>query len=63
MCTTAGFVDKDLFVTSSQVIKSHVVESQRTLVLLWLSFTEKQRTINHMITFNDSTSKFYKCWQ
>ena len=39
-----------LFATSSRKIKSHVVESQITL-LVWpcLSLTEKQRTINHMI--------------
>ena len=51
-----------LFATSSRKIKSHVVESQITL-LVWpcLSLTEKQRTINHMIIFNDSISKFYQC--
>ena len=39
-----------LFATSGQKIKSHVVESQITL-LVWacLSLTEKQCTINHMI--------------
>ena len=47
-----------LFATSSRKIKSHVVESQITL-LVWpcLSLTEKQRTINHMIIFNDSISE------
>ena len=51
-----------LFATSSQKIKSHVVESQITL-LVWpcLSLTEKQRTVNHMIIFNDSVSKFDQC--
>ena len=51
-----------LFATSSQKIKSHVVESQITL-LVWpsLSLTEKQSTINHMIIFSDSISKFYQC--
>ena len=38
------------------------MESQITL-LVWpcLSLTEKQWTINHMIIFNDSISKFYQC--
>ena len=51
-----------LFATSTQRIKIHVVESQITL-LVWpyLSLTEKYRTINHMIIFNDSISKFYQC--
>ena len=51
-----------LFATSSQKIKSHVVESQTTL-LVWpcLSLTEKQRTFNHKIIFNDSISKFPQC--
>ena len=40
-----------LFATSSQKIKYHVAESQ-------ISLTEKRRTINHMIIFNDSISKF-----
>ena len=60
----AGFVvNKDfLFATSNWKIKSHVVESQITL-LVWpcLSLTEKQHTINHMIIFNDLISKFYQC--
>ena len=32
-------------------------------LLAWpcLSLTEKQWTINHMVIFNDSISKFYKC--
>ena len=48
------------FPTSSRKIKSHVVESQITL-LVWpcLSLTEKQGTFNHMIIFNVSISKFY----
>ena len=59
----AGFVNKGfLFATSSQKIKSHVVESQITsLVSPCLSLTEKQRTVNHMIIFNDSVSKFDQC--
>ena len=43
--------------------KSHVVESQITLVVclvMFKSLTEKHRTINHMIIFNDSISKFYQ---
>ena len=38
------------------------MESQITL-LVWpyLSLTEKQRAINHMMVFNDSVSKFYQC--
>ena len=60
----AGFVVNKgfLFATSSRKIKSHVVESQITL-LVWpcLSLTEKQRTVNHMIILNDSISKFYQC--
>ena len=49
----AGFVDKGfLLATSNQKIKDHVVECQITsLVWPWLSLTEKQRTINHMIIF------------
>ena len=48
-----------LFATSSRKIKSHVVESQITLpVRPCFSLTEKQRTINHMIIFNYSISKF-----
>ena len=51
-----------LFATSRRKIESHVVECQITL-LVWpcLSLPEKQRTINHMIIFNDSISKFYQC--
>ena len=50
-----------LVVTSSQKIKSHVAESQITS-LVWpcLSLTEKQNTVNRMIIFNDSVSKFYQ---
>ena len=61
--TKAGFVNKGfLFATSSIRIKSHVVESQITL-LVWpcLAVTEKQRTINHMTIFNNSIGKFYQC--
>ena len=38
------------------------MESQITL-LVWpcLSLSEKQCTINYMIIFNDSVSKFYQC--
>ena len=66
ICAMAGFMDKGfLLATSSQKIKSHVVECQITsLVWPWLSLTEKQRTINHkIIFFNDSVSKFYQCYQ
>ena len=51
-----------LFATFSRKTKSQVVESRITL-LVWscLSLVEKQRTINHMIFFNDSISKFYQC--
>ena len=28
---------------------------------MFKSLTEKHRTINHMIIFNDSISKFYQC--
>ena len=46
-----------LFATASRKIESQVVESQITsLVWPWLSLTEKQRTVNHMIIFNDSIS-------
>ena len=43
-------------------IKSHVVESQITL-LVWpfLLITEKQHRMNHMIIFNDLISKLYQC--
>ena len=47
------------FPTSSQKIKTHVVESQITL-LVWPCL-KKQRTFNHMIIFNVSISKFYQC--
>ena len=60
ICTMAGFVDKGfLLATSSRKVKSYVVENQITS-LVWprLSLTEKQRTINHMIIFNDLVSKF-----
>ena len=51
-----------LFATSSRNVKSHVVESQITLLVRpCLSLIVKQRTINHMIIFNDSISKFYHC--
>ena len=65
ICAMAVFVDKGfLLATSNRKVKSHVVESQITsLVWPWLSLTEKQRTINHMIIFNDSISKFYQCCQ
>ena len=50
-----------LFATSTEKIKSHVVESQIAL-LVWpyLSLTEKQHTDNRMIIFNDSISMFYQ---
>ena len=55
-------MNKDfLFATSSQNIKSHVVECQITsLVWPYLSLTEKHPTVNHMIIFNDLFSKFYQ---
>ena len=48
-----------LFATSGQKIKSHVVESQITL-LVWacLSLTEKQCTINHMIILMIQSVRF-----
>ena len=48
-----------LFATSSRKIKSHVVESQITL-LVWscLSLTEKQRTVNHMIILMTQSVSF-----
>ena len=50
-----------LFATSNPKIKSQVVESQiMSLVWPYLSLTEKQRSVNHMIMFNDSISKFYQ---
>ena len=51
-----------LFATSNRNIKSHVVESQ-IILLFWpcLSLAEKHHTINHVIIFNDSVSKFYQC--
>ena len=54
----AGFVNKGfLFATSSRKIKSHVVESQLTLLVCpCLSPTEKEHTINHMIILNDSVN-------
>ena len=54
ICAMVGFVDKDFLLgTSSRKIKSHVVESHiKSLVWPWLSLTEKQRTVNHMIIFN-----------
>ena len=49
-------MNKDfLFATSSQKIKRHVLESQITLLV-----AEINRTINHMIIFNDSVSKVYQ---
>ena len=58
----AGFMNEGfLVVTSSQKIKSHAVESQKaSLVWPCLSLTEKQHTVNRMIIFNDSISKFYQ---
>ena len=47
------------FPTFSRKIKTHVVESQITL-LVWPCL-KKQRTFNHMIIFNVSISKFYQC--
>ena len=49
-----------LFAISNRRIKSYAVESQLTL-LVWpySRLPEKQCTINRMITFNDSVSKFY----
>ena len=60
---TSKLVNKGfLFATSSRKIKNDVVESQVTLnVWPCLLLTEKQRTINHMIIFNDSISKLYQC--
>ena len=51
-----------LFATSSRKIKSHVEENQITL-LVWLGLliTEKQRTINSIIIFNDLISNCYQC--
>ena len=65
ICAMAGFVNKGfLLAASSRKIKSHVVESQVMLLFWpWLSLTEKQRTINHMIIFNDSASNFYQYCQ
>ena len=59
----AGFVNKGFsFATSNQKTKSHVVESQITLLVgPCLSLAEKQSTMNHMIIFSDSISKFYQC--
>ena len=60
-------MNKDfLFATSIREIKSQVLESQITLLvwsclIMFKSLTEKHRTINHMIIFNDSISKFYQC--
>ena len=60
-------MNKDfLFATSIREIKSQVLESQITLLVwscltMFKSLTEKHRTINHMIIFNDSISKFYQC--
>ena len=60
----AGFVVNKgfLFAISRQKIKFHVVENQVTL-LVWpcLNHLQKNRTIHHMIIFNDSISKFYQC--
>ena len=43
-------------------IKSHVAESQvASLVWPCLSLKEKQCAVNHMISYNDSVSKFYQC--
>ena len=58
LCVNKGF----LFATFSRNIKSDVVDSQITF-LVWpcLSLTDKRRTINHIIIFNDLISKFYQC--
>ena len=59
MHVLAGFVNRGfLLATSSQTSKTRV-ESQITL-LVW-PFAEKQHTINHLIIFNDSISKFHQC--
>ena len=53
-----------LFATSSQKIKNHAVESQITFIAclaMFESLTEKRRSINHMIIFNDVINKFYQC--
>ena len=51
-----------MFATYSQKIKSHVVESHiRSLVWPCLSLTEKQRTVNHKIIFNDSIITYHQC--
>ena len=56
----SGFVNRGfLFVTSSQKIKNHVMETQITLLVCpCLSLTQKQHTFNHMIIYNNSISKF-----
>ena len=46
-----------LFETSSPNIKSHVAQSQITLLVWPCSNHLKNNTINHMIIFNDSVSK------
>ena len=60
----ADFVNRNfLFATFSQKTnESHAVGSPITL-LIWpcFSLTEKQHTINDVIIFNDSISKFYQC--
>ena len=35
----------------------------KSLVCPWLSLTEKQGIVNHIISFDDSISKFYRCWK
>ena len=51
-----------LFATSSRKIKSHAVERQITFpVWTCFSLTEKQRTINHRISFDNLISNFYEC--
>ena len=49
-----------LFATSSREIKSHVADNFACLPM-FKSLTKKHHTINHMIIFNDSISKFYQC--
>ena len=48
-----------LLATSSQKIKSHVVETKITLLVRpCLSLTQKQHTFNHMIICNNSIVGF-----
>ena len=48
-----------LFETSSRKIKTHVVEKSHCLFYHAYQL-QKNDTINHMIIFNDSVSKFYQ---